>query len=63
MLSLFDSAMTPADLKPFADALYLQGKLIALLGLDPDAQARHVEARVKELIAAAALVSKPPAPP
>lgn len=38
------------ELKPFMDALYLQGKLTAILGLNPDARPQEIERAVVELV-------------
>lgn len=38
------------EMKPFTDALFLQGKLTTLLGLEPDCSAAAVEAAVKAVL-------------
>lgn len=42
------------EMKAFTSALYLQGRLTALLGLNPDASPKEVEHAVIELIRRAA---------
>lgn len=45
---------TMTEMRPFTEALYLQGRLTALLGLSPDATVQEVEKAVLELVRRAA---------